>query len=145
MQNITNYSEVTNELLQLEVTSKKDEDTTYNMEELINLKFSVERQISTLHETFEASKKYKNMRYSRSSYSENSTANLDIYEVFERHHGNIERFGTSFLERQTELLRNIDEILLKLCDHNWIHDVIDEPLERSRNICYCGKCYCRKP
>ena len=123
---------------QLNVTSKKDTPSwrMHNIEELINLKFDVEREINILHETFEKSKK---------SYLLNSANDLDIYKVFAKHRLNIEFVGTTFLEKQTELLKNIDEILLKLCDHNWIHDVIDEPLERSRNICYCGKCYCRQP
>jgi hypothetical protein len=120
---------------QLEIPRERDENHLHNIEELINLKFAVERQINSLHESFE---KYKR------PYLLNSVSDLEIYKIFATHSINIELFGSSFLEKQTELLGNIEKILLNECDHNWIHDVIDEPLERSKNICYCSKCYCRK-
>ena len=117
-------------------TQQPDECNKTNLEELINLKFAVERQFSILFETFKTSKDH---------HLVNTSADLDIYAAFALYNNNIEMSGQIFLEKQTELIRNIDEILLKKCDHNWIHDVIDEPLERSRDICYCGKCYCRQP
>ncbi len=120
---------------QLEIPREKDENHLHNIEELINLKFMVERQINSLHGAFE--------KYER-PYLLNSDKDLEIYKIFAIHSINIELFGSSFLEKQRELLVSIEKILLKECDHDWIHDVIDEPLERSRNICYCSKCYCRK-
>jgi len=116
-------------------TEQYDTSNANNLEELINLKFAVERQFSILFETFEKAKEYRLV---------NTSADLDIYALFAVYDNNIETIGQLFLEKQTELLRSIDEILMRKCDHNWIHDVIDEPLDRSRNICYCGKCYCRQ-
>ena len=120
---------------QLEIAEEKDENHLHNIEELINLKFVVERQINSLRGSFEKSKTHNLL---------NGTGDLNIYKIFATYSINIELFGSSFLEKQTELLANIEGILLKECDHNWIHDVIDEPPERSRNICYCGKCHCRQ-
>ena len=118
-----------------EDAEQHDPSSAHNLEELINLKFAVERQFSILFETFKKAKEHRLV---------NTSADLDIYAIFAVNNNNIETNGELFLEKQTELIKSIDAILLKKCDHNWIHDVIDEPLERSRNICYCGKCYCRQ-
>jgi len=114
--------------------NEEDDTHQHNIEELINLKFNVEKQINNIHTSFEKS---KNNLVSNSK-------DINIYKVFATYSINIEFFGSTFLEKQKALLNDIDEILIKECDHNWIHDVIDEPLDRSRNICYCSKCYCRK-
>lgn len=114
--------------------NEEDDTHQHNIEELINLKFNVEKQINNIHTSFEKS---KNNLVSNSK-------DINIYKVFATYSINIEFFGSTFLEKQKVLLNDIDEILIKECDHNWIHDVIDEPLDRSRNICYCSKCYCRK-
>ena len=92
------------------------------------------KQINNIDTSFEKS---KNNLVSNSK-------DINIYKVFATYSINIEFFGSTFLEKQKALLNDIDEILIKECDHNWIDDVIDEPLDRSRNICYCSKCYCRK-
>ena len=36
----------------------------------------------------------------------------------------------------------INEYLLKYCNHNKIHDLIDITPDKSMNIIYCDKCYC---
>ena len=112
----------------IEVTSEQ------NVETLINLKFNVERQFSALHETFEKAKEIRLV---------NTNADLDIYGLVTMYTNNIEIYGNTFLEKQTELLKHIDTLLLKKCPHNWIDDVIDGPFS-SRDICYCSKCYVRK-
>ena len=43
-----------------------------------------------------------------------------------------------------EIHNNIDEILYHNCLHEWIEDVVDEPIDRSKNICYCKYCFIYK-
>jgi hypothetical protein len=114
----------------------KDDDSPSekNVATLINLKFAIERQISTLHETFKESKQIKLV---------NTHGDLDIYGLVALYDSNIEIYGNIFLEKQIELLKSVDEHLLRKCQHNWINDVVDTTFS-SRNICYCAKCYIYK-
>ena len=114
----------------------KDDDSPSekNVATLINLKFAIERQISILHETFEQSKQIKLV---------NTHGDLDIYGLVALYDNNIEMCGNIFLEKQIELLKSVDEYLLRKCQHNWINDVVDTTFS-SRNICYCAKCYIYK-
>ena len=99
------------------------------MENIIQLKFSLEREIEAL------------------------TRNFDLYEfksliiktpdertLFTQYNTNKTMFGKNYLTEQKVLLEEVNKILLEKCEHNWIEDYIDEPL-RSRYICYCSKCY----
>jgi hypothetical protein len=132
MDNYISYPKDTPE--QHQPSEQPDECSADNLEALVDLKFAVERQFSIMLETFKKTKDHRLV---------NRTADLDIYAAFALFNNNIEMYGQIFLEKQTELIGSIDAVLMKKCDHNWIHDVIDEPLT-SRNICYCGKCYCRQ-
>ncbi len=117
-----------------ESMSQWNDSSKENLDALIDLKFSVERQISIMTETFKKANEFRFL---------NLTSDQDIKTVFELHNNNIEISGQNFLDKQTNLIKKIDKILLNKCDHDWIHDAIDEPLS-SRNICWCKKCYCRQ-
>jgi len=114
--------------------SPSNNDSSENLEALIDLKFSLERQVSVMTETFKKAKDYRFL---------NLSSDRDIQSLFTVHNNNIKMSGQAFLDKQTTLVKEIDTILLNKCDHEWIHDVVDEPLT-SRNICYCKKCYCRQ-
>ena len=107
---------------------------TKNIEVLIDLKFAIEREFSVLDDTF---KKTKERRY------KTMEEDIDINKIFRLYENNIEKYGNIFLKKQTELLQQVDDILLQKCKHIWIDDVIDGPFS-SRNICYCNKCFIRK-
>ena len=47
------------------------------------------------------------------------------------------------INKKMLVLKDIENQLNQLCHHNWIEDIIDEPL-RSWNICYCSHCFSRK-
>ena len=47
------------------------------------------------------------------------------------------------LNEKIKILENIENKLQILCNHNWVEDIIDEPL-KSWNICYCSYCFSRK-
>ena len=103
-----------------------------NIERLIQLKFSIEREYNSLKDLFTS---MENINWVEMSND------LDIYSNLALYRNTIETTGRQFLEGQRKLINDIDEILMKKCEHNWIEDVIDEPLDRSRDICYCSKCY----
>lgn len=56
--------------------------------------------------------------------------------VLERHS---ERMNAS--DHQA-IMNFINEYLLKYCNHNKIHDLIDITPDKSMYIIYCDKCYC---
>jgi len=39
-----------------------------------------------------------------------------------------------------ELLKEIDEAIMKNCEHNWVTDYIDVTPDRTERIIYCTKC-----
>ena len=102
------------------------------MENIIQLKFSLEREIDVLTRNFDL--------YEYNSYT---TKTPDEIKLLTQYNTNKTMFGKNYLTEQKALLEEINKILLEKCDHNWIEDSVDEPL-RSRYICYCGKCYIYK-
>ena len=40
-----------------------------------------------------------------------------------------------------EKTRSKHEILYEKCNHEWVKDIIEESLEREREICYCKHCF----
>ena len=103
-----------------------------NIEKLIQLKFIVEREYNSLEDLFTSI---------AGTDLVHMTKDLDIYAKLLLYRNNMEIIGRQFLDLQKNLLNDIDELLMRKCEHNWIEDVIDEPLDRSRDICYCSKCY----
>jgi hypothetical protein len=106
-----------------------------NLETLISLKFATEKEFNILGENF---KKIKELRLEG-----NVCKDLDIYEVYNLYQKNIKNYGDDFLEQQMILIKQIDDLLRKKCEHIWIDDVIDGPFS-SRNYCYCANCYITK-
>ena len=41
-------------------------------------------------------------------------------------------------------LEKVNHQIHKLCDHEWVHDLIDIDPDRSKSICYCKCCYMTK-
>ena len=113
-------------------TDKNDDSDT--LELLIDLKFSVEKELNTLSATFENQKSRQRRDISN---------NQDISIILQMYNDNIAKAGTVFLIHQNSLLEQINALLLKKCNHTWIDDVIDGPFS-SRNYCYCSKCFLRK-
>uniref|UniRef100_A0A6C0AYC0 Uncharacterized protein n=1 Tax=viral metagenome TaxID=1070528 RepID=A0A6C0AYC0_9ZZZZ len=109
-------------------------DTCASLNDLIQLKFNVEHEYSTLYNTFDQVKKMKLLSINK---------DVELYTILRVYSQNIEHMGNEFLEKQKNLLEQINEILMKKCNHNWIEDTIDEPF-RSRDICYCSNCYIYK-
>jgi len=102
------------------------------MENIIRLKFSLEREIDTLTRNFDVCEIKNSMIKTQ-----------DETKLFTQYNSNKTMFGKNYLSEQKALLSEVNKILLEKCDHNWIEDYVDEPL-RSRYICYCGKCYLYK-
>ena len=105
-----------------------------DIEALINLKFNIEREINTLDETF------KKMNEKTREYN---TSDIDTYNILSKYQKNIDNNGKVFMEKQLLLLKEIDNLLLNKCQHNWIDDVIDGVFS-SRDYCYCSKCFVQK-
>ena len=101
-----------------------------SLEQLIQLKFSLEKEVNILQENHEKLEVRKQL-------GNNNKMIITQYDT------NIKMFGKNYLREQKQLLYEVNKILEEQCDHNWIEDVIDEPLS-SRYICYCSNCYLYK-
>jgi murein L,D-transpeptidase YafK len=102
-----------------------------SLEQLIQLKFSLEKEINVLQENYEKLEFRKQLS--------NNTDKM----IITQYDTNIKMFGKDYLREQKQLLNEINKILSETCDHHWIEDEIDEPLS-TRYICYCSKCYLYK-
>lgn len=112
--------------------------TNYSVDKLnklIELKFTIEKEISAAEILF---KKISEINLL------DITQDLDIVSKLTIYKYNINHISSSFLEIQKSMLITIENLLNKHCEHDWIYDIIDEPLERSRQICYCSKCFIYK-
>lgn len=107
-------------------------DCTLN--NLIYLKFHIERQL-----TMKFSDIDKKTQYVVSFISDNP----DIYNIFTVYNNNIKLNATEFYSKQQELLKCVDVVLLVLCEHCWINDVIDTEFS-SYNIYHCSTCNIRR-
>lgn len=99
---------------------------------LITLKFNIEKEINVIKDNENYLKILKQVpppHYDK-----------DFQTITKQYNQNIESHGKSYIDMQTELLNEINKRLEKLCEHEWVDDVIDEPL-RSWNYCYCQKCF----
>ena len=108
----------------------------FNLNDLIDIKFIIEQNIRSNTSNILTLVDF-NLDESLLLY------NLDIYSVFVKYKENISTTGSIFLEKQKELQKTVDKILLDQCLHNWISDIVDEPFG-SRNICYCSNCFIYK-
>lgn len=102
-----------------------------SLEQLIQLKFSLEKEINILQENYEKLEFRKQLS--------NNTDKM----IITQYDTNIKMFGKDYLREQKQLLNEVNKILETQCDHDWIDDAIDEPLS-TRYICYCSKCYLYK-
>ena len=104
-----------------------------SVEKLVNFKFCIEREYNSLNDLL------KNLE--STNWIDMVNHDIEIYAKFAQYRNNVPKIGNLFLEMQRKLIEEIDELLMKKCNHNWIEDSIDEPLDRSRDICYCSKCF----
>ena len=116
----------------LNSVQEKEKENSPNIVKLIQLKFSIECEYNSLNNLFTNVESINWV---------NMSSDIEIYAKLSLYKNTIETTGHKFLEEQRKLLDDINEILMKKCEHNWIEDVIDKSLERSRDICYCSKCY----
>ena len=104
-----------------------------SLEQLIQLKFSLEKEINILEENHEK------LEFRKQMCNNNDTDKM----IISQYDTNIKMFGKEYLREQKQLLVEVNKILEEKCQHNWIEDAIDEPLS-TRYICYCSKCYLYK-
>jgi len=106
------------------------------IESIVDLKFSLEREIA-LH----------NEIYNKVHHIRHHTDNVgreDCNKLLERYRINVCIYGVKYIEKQKDLLKEVNSKLLLLCKHNWIEDTIEDGFV-EKDICYCSRCFCRKP
>ena len=118
----------------LEVNEANEINIECSLNNLIYLKFMVEKQINAQYNDID-----KTTKFILSFISDNP----DIYNMFTIYNNNIKLNCDEFYSKHKELLNQIHDLLLVTCDHCWINDVIDTAFS-SYNICYCSNCHIRK-
>ena len=105
-----------------------------NIEALIELKFTTEREWNILDNSF---KKMKERRLKATSDF------LDISRPFSIYQTSVAQYGEPFKDKLMELINQINAILLEKCEHNWVDDDLDGPFS-SKQYCYCSRCFIKK-
>ena len=104
------------------------------IDSLVSLKFTIEHQLSLKYEDIDKSTEY---------HIYNLSDNSDIYDIFVTYNKNIKLDKQEIMVSQKKLLHRIYNVLLMICDHCWVDDVVDTAFS-SYNICYCSNCHIRK-
>jgi hypothetical protein len=103
---------------------------TMDIEQLSELKFKIEKDYHFINNAY-------------SKVKQKSINNNEIDQIFELYNLDLITQGKKFLQHKKTLLTNINIILMKNCNHNWIDDVVETQFS-ERNICYCNKCFIYK-
>ena len=108
-------------------TSTSTSLSSSSLDDLIDLKFNLEREINII-----------------SGISKKVTEHMYVIKpLFVTYQINTLSCGREYLDKQTSLLKDVDAALLKLCNHTWIEDTVEDAFT-ERNICYCNKCFVKK-
>ena len=104
--------------------------TDLNISDLENMKSLLEEELNQYNSNHEAFRKLQ-LKYLQSNnplsiipYIYNETCTL----------------GNVYFKRQKDLLNAIDKALKEKCEHIWIDDIYEGPLEKEVKIRYCTKC-----
>lgn len=103
-----------------------------DVESLIDLKFTLEKEISLYNETY--NKINNNCIYSGGSIE---------YNLYNKYRTNMNMAGSEYINKQKELLKKVTDMLLQSCDHDWVDDVIEDGYS-ERKVCYCKHCFIYK-
>ena len=98
------------------------------MNNIFTLKEIIEREISILND-------YENIVL-------NVTKNeIDFYNLIQKYINETDKINKNKLDYNKNMLKKIDNLIIKKCQHVWIDDLIDIDPDRSKSIRYCSKCY----
>ena len=98
------------------------------MNNIFTLKEIIEREISILND-------YENIVL-------NVTKNeIDFYNLIKKYINETDKINKNKLDYNKNMLKKIDNLIIKKCQHVWIDDLIDIDPDRSKSIRYCSKCY----
>ena len=101
------------------------------LDDLIILKFTIEKQINVNKDLLSNMSNNLNIQLIIDKELINK---IILYQFLTR------RTLNQLLKMQNNLLINIENILYRECQHEWLTDILEESLERERTICYCTKC-----
>ena len=104
--------------------------TDLNLPDLENMKGLLEQEITALSSNKEAFRKLQ-LRYLQT----NNPLSIIPYIYNETY-----TLGNVYFKRQQDLLKAIKKSIEERCEHIWIDDVYEGPLEVEYKIRYCTKC-----
>ena len=102
------------------------------IEELVKLKFCINQKMGSCDELIQSIDEINLGVF---------TKDLDIVSIVDKYKQESIAAGRVLSEQQNSIYSKIDEILFEKCEHEWVDDYIEEPLERERQICYCKHCF----
>ena len=98
------------------------------MNNIFTLKEIIEREISVLNDYENCFKCYK-------------INEIEYYNLIHKYINETDRINKNKLDYNKNMLKKINNLIIKKCKHEWIDDLIDIDPDRSKSIRYCSKCY----
>jgi hypothetical protein len=105
------------------------------MNNIFTLKEIIERENSILND-------YENHVLNLTTNNINrNKVEIDFYNLIQKYINETDKINKNKLDYNKNMLKKIDNLIIKKCQHVWINDLIDIDPDRSKSIKYCSKCY----
>ena len=105
------------------------------MNNIFTLKEIIERENSILND-------YENHVLNLTTNNINrNKVEIDFCNLIQRYINETNKINKNKLDYNKNMLKKIDNFIIKKCQHVWVNDLIDIDPDRSKNIKYCSKCY----
>ena len=105
------------------------------LDRLIDLKFSLEREISLYYELTN--------KFNKNQLTYDNDGLQDYNLLLTKYRNNLFSLGEYYIDSQKNILEEINNCLFKICKHEWIEDTIEDGF-KDKNICYCRNCFLKK-
>ena len=105
------------------------------MNNIFTLKEIIEKENSILND-------YENVVLNLTTNNINKNkVEIDFYNLIQKYISETNKINKNKLDYNKNMLKKINNLIIKKCEHTWINDLIDIDPDRSKSIKYCSKCY----
>ena len=108
------------------------------MNNIFTLKEIIERENSILNDY---ENHVLNLKTNEINDINRNKVEIDFYNLIQRYINETNKINKNKLDYNKNILKKIDNLIIKKCKHLWIDDLIDIDPDRSKSIRYCSKCY----
>ena len=109
--------------------------SSMNIDTIVDLKFALEREIASHNDIY--------LKIHATHCSVVGEKFQEYICLIDKFRVNLCIYGVKYIEKQKELLYELNEKLMTMCNHNWVETTIEDGFSDG-DVIYCNKCFCRK-